>query len=282
MAGADEAGAVIVRRHRVQRALGWLLAPLWVPLAALVLRFGFGYRVADRAALHRAYRRIRSESNAPLLICANHLTLVDSFLVAWALAPSWSYVVAFDSMPWNTPEETNFANTARNRILVYLAKCIPIRRGGSRADAAHVLDRVVHLLQRGETALLFPEGGRSRTGRVSDERAAWGVGRVVAALPGCRVLCVYMRGDAQASYSDFPARGDVMRVSLECIEPKSDARGVRRSRDIVQQILGQLAWMEAEHFRRHPTCAPPRAAAGQGAEPETSPASPGEGADGRQ
>ena len=240
------------RRHRVQRAVGWGVAPLWVPAAALVLRFGFGYRIADLRACRKSFARIRAESRAPLLICANHLTLIDSFLIAWALAPSWRYALDFDLLPWNTPEETNFAATRTSRALVWFAKCIPIRRGGSREDAAAVLDRVRWLLGRGETALLFPEGGRSRSGRVAVDSAAWGVGRVVGAVPGCRVLCVYMRGDAQTSWSDYPARGDRLRVSLRCIEPTSDARGARRARDLAQQIVAELSRMEDEHFRTAP------------------------------
>jgi hypothetical protein len=235
-------------RHGLQRGLGWLVAPVWVPVAGLVLRYRFGYRVVDRAKVRREFARIRGESSAPLLICANHLTLIDSFLIAWALASVWRYTVDFDSLPWNTPEETNFANTRRNRVLAYLAKCIPIRRGGTREDVADVLNRVTHLLERGELAMLFPEGGRSRTGRVAPDGAAWGVGRVVGGLPGCRVLCVYMRGEAQETWSDYPARGDRLHVSLACIEPKSDMRGARRSRDISQQIVSQIQRMEESYF----------------------------------
>jgi hypothetical protein len=57
-----------------------------------------------------------------------------------------------------------------------------------------------------------------------------------------------MRGDAQTTWSTYPARGDLLRVSLALIEPKSDARGVRRTRDLSQQVIGQLAQMESEYF----------------------------------
>jgi hypothetical protein len=228
-----------------------------VPAAALVLRFGYGFRIAELRACRRRFAEIRAQSRAPLLICANHLTLIDSFLIAWALAPGWRYALDFDLLPWNTPEETNFAATRTSRALVWLAKCIPIRRGGSREDAAAVLDRVRYLLGRGELALLFPEGGRSRSGRVAVDAAAWGVGRVVGALPGCRVLCVYMRGDAQSSWSDYPARGDRLRVLMRCIEPVSEARGARRARDLAQQIVAELARLEEEYFRGTSAAAAP-------------------------
>jgi len=243
-----ETMATIQFQHQVQRAVGWIAAPLWVPALGLVLRWHFRYRVNGLDTVRREFRRIQSESSRPLLICANHLTLIDSLIIAWALAPTWNFVTHFDLLPWNTPEQTNFANTRLNRIAIYLAKCIPILRGGSRGDVAGVLQRVTYLLGRGELALLFPEGGRSRTGRVAEDSVAWGVGRVVGSLPGCRVLCIYLRGNTQETWSNYPARGEHFSMEVTCIEPKSDARGARRSRDLAGQIVGQLARMEEDYF----------------------------------
>ena len=39
-----------------------------------------------------------------------------------------------------------------------------------------------------------------------------------------------------------------MYVDIEVIEPKSDSRGVRRSRDFAQQIVTQLISMERAYF----------------------------------
>jgi hypothetical protein len=113
-----------------------------------------------------------------------------------------------------------------------------------------VLARVGHLLRRGEVALLFPEGGRSRTGRVDVDAAAYGVGRLVKAVPGCVVLCVYLRGAGQATWSDLPRRGERFRVELSLLEPKADAPGLRGSRDIARGILGRLAEMESRCLDR--------------------------------
>jgi hypothetical protein len=46
----------------------------------------------------------------------------------------------------------------------------------------------------------------------------------------------------------YPARGDRLRVSLKLIEPKSDAKGVRRTRDLSMQVMTQLAEMESDYF----------------------------------
>jgi hypothetical protein len=238
----------MVRRHARQRAVCALLGFVWISLSVCLIRFYFRYRIADVDQVRAKYREIRALSDAPLIVCANHLTLIDSLIVAWALGSGPYWIQHPDEVPWNTPETTNFGRTFIARAVIYLVKCIPITRGGVREEVGGVLTRVKYLLSSGETALIFPEAGRSRTGRIEDGSAAWGVGRIVGAVPGCRVLCVYLRGRKQKTWSDYPAKGDVMDVSLACIEPKSDARGARRSRDIAQQITRQLARMEKDYF----------------------------------
>ena len=245
---ALRADPAMVRRHARQRLVSMVAGPIWVGASVLVMRFYFRYRIADVKRIRASYRRIRAESKAPLLVCANHLTMVDSFLIAWALGSGVYWLRHPDELPWNTPERTKFGRTRLQRLLIFVAKCIPITRGGAREDVGEVLERVKYLLARGETACIFPEAGRSRSGRVEENAAAWGVGRIVGAIPGCRVLCVYQRGRRQTTWGDWPASGDTLDVSLACIEPKSDARGVRRSRDLAQQIVRQLMRMEEEYF----------------------------------
>jgi hypothetical protein len=233
-----------------QRAVSRLLSPLWIPVTSLLMRFAFGWRLdpAESAAARREYRRIRRESGAPLLVCANHLTMLDSFVIGRAIGSAGDYLRDFGALPWNTPEEVHFANTVWKRALAYLYKCVPVKRGSDRAEVAKVLEKVRFLLARREAVLVFPEGGRSRSGRVEVEAAAYGVGRLVNALPGCRVLCVYLRGEGQEGYTDFPRRGERFHVAVALIEPKSDQRGLRGSLDVARQITAQLAEMERRYF----------------------------------
>jgi 1-acyl-sn-glycerol-3-phosphate acyltransferase len=236
----------LARQRRVSR----ILAPLWVPLTAAAMRFGLGWRIENARELRERYRRLRRETRAPLLVCANHLTMIDSVIVAWALGTSLFYLGDFASLPWNVPEARNFAATWWSRALVYVMKCRPILRGDNRKEAALVLARVAHLLRAGDVALVFPEGGRSRTGRVDPETAAFGVGRIVKAVPGCSVLCLYVRGKGQATFSDAPARGERFRGAISVFEPKSDAGGLRGSLEIARQIVTRLAEMEQAFLAR--------------------------------
>jgi hypothetical protein len=234
----------------LQLALSRILSPLWIPLTSALMRFGMGWRIepAERAAARREYRRLRTESSAPILICANHLTMFDSFVIGWALGYDLDYLRDFGALPWNTPERVHFASNWWKRMLAYLYKCVPVTRGSDRTEVAKVLEKVRFLLARGQVALVFPEGGRSRSGRVEVESAAYGVGRIVNALPGCRVLCVYLRGEGQETYTDVPRRGERFHVEAAALEPKSDRGGLRGSVDVARQITTRLAEMERRYF----------------------------------
>lgn len=233
---------------RLQRVVSAALAPVWAPVVGAIVRFGMGWRIEGVAASRAVYARIRASSREPLLVCANHLTMVDSALIAWALgSPGW-HVLHPRSFPWNVPDRANFASRWWQRILVYVLKCIPIPRGGDRAEVAGVLHALAWLLRRGDVGLVFPEGGRSRSARVERETSTYGVGRILGLVPGCRVLCVHLRGLGQQEMTRAPARGERFEVRLALIEPKSDATGLRRSLDLTRQVVARLADLEQEFF----------------------------------
>ena len=237
-----------VRALRLQRAVSRALSPLWIPVFVTLMALVFRWRVAGAKELRRTYREIREKSHAPLLICANHLTMLDSFVIGWALGGSWWYLRHYSSLPWNTPERVHFASNWWQRALTYLLKCVPITRGSDRKEVALVLQKVEYLLRLGEVVMVFPEGARSRTGRVELESAAYGVGRIVSSVPDCRVLCVYLRGDGQREMTDAPATGEVFRARTALLEPKSDQRGLRGSLDVSRQIVAKLVELERSHF----------------------------------
>ena len=122
----------LARKHALQRAVSMFSGPVWVGLSILVMRFYFRYRIANRDQLREQYRRIRAQSDAPIVICGNHLTLVDSFLMAWSMGSGLYWLTHPDELPWNTPESKNFGRTRLSRLLIFVAKCIPITRGGAR------------------------------------------------------------------------------------------------------------------------------------------------------
>ena len=234
--------------HAVQREVGRLAALFWVLTIVFILRVLMRYRIRDVARVRTRYRALVKEKGRPFLICPNHLTMMDSAVIAWALGGSWWYLFHYSRMPWNLPEYNNFASQWPARLGAWLTKCIPVIRGGRREDVSRVIRRVQHLLSRGETALIFPEAGRSRSGRVEADSVAHAVGRILTSVPGCQLLCVYLRGDRQHTWSTVPARGDSFYIDFELVEPQSDHSGMRRSRDFSQQIIDRLVGMEKKYF----------------------------------
>lgn len=244
-------GAWSRRALAVQRAAGRLAAPVCVPLAVLLMRFGFRWRIRDAASSRALYARLLADRR-PLLVAANHLTMLDSALIAWGLGSTAGHLRRYRGLPWNVPEQSRVESSWLWRALAYLMKCVPVPRGGERQVVAQVLERLGHLMRSGEVVLMFPEGGRSRSGQVDAEALAHGVGRLIKEVEGCRVLCVYLRGDAQRTWSNLPATGDTFTIATRLVEPRSALRGLRASRDLAAQVLGHLAEMERDYWAARP------------------------------
>jgi 1-acyl-sn-glycerol-3-phosphate acyltransferase len=251
---SDSAPPSLSLRNRaalaLQKAIGRLTVFVYAPLIVFLLRWVMGYRFRDIETVRRQFLEIREHHPGPLLLCPNHLTMIDSAIVAWGLASPLRYAVRYRLLPWNLPEQTNFASPIV-RALCYLAKCLPIRRGGARGPQQAVFAKCARLLGEGHPVLVFPEGRRSRTGAIDPSAMAHGVGRLVRSVPNCAVLCVYLRGDHQTRHSSVPRRGECFSMDLKLIHPQSSSRGVRASREITLAILAELGAMEqAYHARR--------------------------------
>ena len=148
-------------------------------------------------------------------MCANHLTMIDSFILSYASFGLIRHITHFRQLPWNLPERSNFQSNMFLAVLCYLSKCIPVDRGGSREKMKETLDQCIYLLRNRHTVMIFPEGGRSRTGRVDKDNFSYGVGRFIKDVEGCKVMCIYLRGDKQRAFSVIPAWGDKFYAQME-------------------------------------------------------------------
>ncbi|HSK08093.1 MAG TPA: lysophospholipid acyltransferase family protein [Vicinamibacterales bacterium] len=209
------------------------------------------YRIPARRRLRREFQALMGTEPGPWLICANHLTLIDSLVIQWAMAPGWRLFLRRQLFAWNLPDRHNISRTRFLRTLGYLGKCVPVLRQGPPEEARRTLDKVAFLLSSGQTVVIFPEGGRSRVGRVDLERVTYGVGRMLQEVPATRVLCVYARGFGQKEYSDYPRDGERFFVRVRRLSPATVFQGMRGDRDLALQIVRQLSEMESEYLE-HP------------------------------
>ncbi len=233
---------------RIQYLLGRLFIFIAAPVISLAIRF-CGYRVS-RLAETRAAVRARLQNHAgPWLICANHLTMIDSVLITHILLACHRYAIQYRLMPWNLPEKINLYRIhPLVAWLCYLLKCIPVERGGCRDTVNRSIAKCTQVLGRGESLIIFPEGRRSRSGRIDIEDFPYTVGRFVQMVPHCRVLCIYVRGDHQAAYSDLPKFKEQFFVAVEDFKPATALKGLKAQREFSRQIIEKLAEMEKIYF----------------------------------
>jgi hypothetical protein len=233
---------------RLQQLLGGLALPLVAPLYVLALKL-WGYRIQHLAEGRRICRELFRSHAGPWIICANHLTMIDSLLVTHGLFSLPEHFFRYHRLPWNLPERDNFQKNPFLASFCYLAKCLPVHRGGSREEMLHVMAKCHHLLSEGQVLMIFPEGGRSRSGRIEKDNYAYGVGRLLTECPEARVMCVYLRGEHQDSYGFIPRRGESFYLAVRELPLARTAAGtLREQRRLAAAIIDQLAQMEEEYF----------------------------------
>ncbi len=232
----------------LQYVLGRLAVVITVPFIFLAIRMR-GYRIRDLKRLRSEVARLHREHEGPWLICPNHLTMIDSVLISYGMASFFGHIGRFKDVPWNLPERDNFQRDLFLAVLCYLGKCLPVNRGGNREELQRLFDKCRSVLGLRQSLLIFPEGGRSRTGRVDKENFSYGVGRFLDECPGCRVMLIYLRGDGQETFGTMPRRGECLTMNVELFDPGNvPGVGLRLQREYARRIVERLAGMEEEYF----------------------------------
>lgn len=232
---------------RLQEVLGWGCFALVGPASVFTMRVARMNKIEGLEEARQTYREALA-AQRPTLICANHLTMVDSPFLQHALAPLTDYLRDFSRFPWNVPAIEHIKGNPLLRTMTFLGKCVTIDRSGDEEDRRRVLERLAYLARRGEIVMIFPEGQRSRTGRVDLDSVQYGVGHILKALDRPQVVCCYLRGERQDSYSSIPAFGDTLHLRVEILEPKTSEKGLRAARDLSRQVIAKLKAMEDAHL----------------------------------
>ncbi len=119
----------------------------------------------------------------------------------------------------------------------------------AREELQRILEKCRFLLEGKQNLMIFPEGGRSRTGRVDQENFSYGVGRFLDECSRCRVVLVYLRGDHQQEYGTIPRFGENFTMNVEVFDPgKVAGGGLRYQREYARRVVERLAMMEESWF----------------------------------
>lgn len=255
--GVDDPPLWQIEKTRFQSNLcRLLLLPLGGMLIVL-MKYLRGYRIEDMKAVRAEFQKIWQEkqrSGRPLLICANHLTFIDSAIIIWALASNWWYVFNYKAFSWNVPAGDFFKKKVHYHAVLYLTKCIFIDRKGSPAHKNAVLNLCRYLLAKGNIVLIFPEGQRSRSGKFEMNSLRFGAGKIISALGNADVLCIHLRSPQQKSFSNYPPKGARFQLRMRKITPVIE--GLTRKLagiEATKQIGAEIEAMEREFFAASPS-----------------------------
>lgn len=232
----------------VQNSLGRIAVLFLAPIYFAAIRL-MGYRVRNLKQIRKeCYGHFRSHEG-PWIICANHLTMIDSMILTYSIMSLSKHLTHYRLIPWNVPERNNFQRNIILTVLCYLAKCIPINRGGDRDEMKAAMEKCNSILKCKQTLLIFPEGGRSRTGFVDKENYSYGVGRFIKDFEDCKVMCIYLRGDGQENYGAIPRFAERFTFHMEVFQPdRIECDGLRSQRYYAKQIIDKLSNMEEIYF----------------------------------
>ena len=238
----------------VQNWVAQLSVPFTFGVSILLMKGLLGYRIENLRAFRRKIAELLREKKGPVIVCPNHLTMIDSLILVWAMTPPWKALAKPESFPWNTPEKKNFSHVPVLRFFCYLGKCLPVIRQGTAEQTKKFLDKLRDLMGRKQSLMMFPEGARSPSGRVDTENYSYGVGKVLEDVKADgmkpNVLVMYLRGRKQNGKSWIPRRGERFFVDVEPLEPSTTSKGLRAQRDLSQQIIQKLAAMEQAYLGR--------------------------------
>ncbi|MER3431789.1 MAG: hypothetical protein C4325_01260 [Blastocatellia bacterium] len=250
--GVDDPPSWQIERTRFQANLCRLLLLPVGGLLVILMKYFRGYRIENMAAIREQFKEIWSEKESggwPLLICANHLTFIDSALIMWALASNFWYLSNYKAFAWNVAAGDFFKKKLHYHAILYLTKCIFIDRKGSPAHKNAVLILCRYLLAKGNIVLIFPEGQRSRDGKFDVDRLRFGAGKILSSLENARVLCIYLRSPLQKGFSNYPPKGSRFSLKMTLIKPRTDGKSKKlASIAAVKEIGAVIKEMENEFF----------------------------------
>jgi 1-acyl-sn-glycerol-3-phosphate acyltransferase len=197
-----------------------------------------GYRLAKtilRRPLHRAYDievdGIGGIPDGPVILAANHRSFMDSVFLAAVLERPVAFLA-----------KAEYFDRRRTAWIFRSTGQIPLRRG-SPAGARRALEAANGVLSDGGVVGIYPEGTRSRDGRL--HRGHLGPARL-AATSSAPIVPVGLigTGDVQAPDQRLPRVGK--RVTVRFGSPlRADPKDVR---DVTDRMMADIAVLSGQEY----------------------------------
>lgn len=179
---------------------------------------------------------VRGLENLPsggFLLASNHVSFIDPPLIGCVI-PREMYYFA---------RKTLLNNAVLKRVLPY-CNVIPVDRDGGSDVAA--FKKVFSVLKEGHALILFPEGTRSKDGKLGKAQGGAGLIACKTRVPVVPVR-VFGTGDVLPRGAAIPARADLSVVFGEPVFPQEfdPGKDVRdRFREASRRIMAKIAALQ--------------------------------------
>ena len=131
-------------------------------------------------------KEVKGLENIPkqgFILAANHQSHLDEIATGYIVVPRRCYFIG------QTDAYTGLARLGRD-IIYFFASVIRLNRK-SEESRKKALDQAIKLIKKGDIVILYPEGTRTRTGKIGEGR--WGVARIFLKT-GAPILPVGIKG----------------------------------------------------------------------------------------
>jgi monolysocardiolipin acyltransferase len=174
-----------VNTYKVESFLHKIVSMLTI-LVVFVLPFWSFMKLFNRVKI--SGKSHLTKARLPFLFVSNHVSLLDdAFVDTLLFMPRGFYDYKF--IPYHTPEWKNFYVGPILSWIMNHVKCIPLTRGKGINQPG--VQRIIDTLKAGNCVHIYPEGTRTRTGRLGEGKP--GVGRIIYETK-CSVIPCYHHG----------------------------------------------------------------------------------------
>jgi len=165
--------------------------------------------------------------SGPAIFCPNHISFIDSLVLPCVLQRQISYV-----------GKAEYMDSWKTRYLFPAIGMIPIDRGGGSASQ-RALDTAARVLERGELFGIYPEGTRSRDGKL--HRGHTGPARL-ALRTGAPIIPVGLRGTDRMQPAGAPLPKPFISCQVNIGAPIDVSRYADRADDrlVLRQVIDEV------------------------------------------
>jgi 1-acyl-sn-glycerol-3-phosphate acyltransferase len=181
----------------------------------------------------------RLPDDGPAILCPNHISFLDSALLMLTMPRNISFV-----------GKAEYMDSWKTKYIFPAFGMIPIDRGGG-AKAKVALEAAEGVLTRGELFGIFPEGTRSRDGRLYKGRS--GAARLALRI-GCPIYPVGIRGTDAIQPPDAKAPKLFKTATIRIGRPIRPERYIERSekhlawRSMTDEVMFEIRELTGQEY----------------------------------